>query len=72
MNFPRASGILLHPTSFPGSYGIGDLGRRRTSLQIFLFQRGKVLWQVLPLGTNRLRRFSLRVLFGFCGQHVSR
>ena len=28
MNFPRASGILLHPTSLPGRFGIGDLGLR--------------------------------------------
>ena len=26
MKFERASGILLHPTSLPGPYGIGDLG----------------------------------------------
>jgi hypothetical protein len=26
MKFPRRSGILLHPTSFPGRFGIGDLG----------------------------------------------
>ncbi len=25
-NFPRASGILLHPTSLPGDFGIGDIG----------------------------------------------
>ncbi len=26
MPFPRSSGILLHPTSFPSRFGIGDLG----------------------------------------------
>ena len=26
MLFPRSSGVLLHPTSLPGRYGIGDLG----------------------------------------------
>ncbi len=26
MRFPRRSGILLHPTSLPGRFGIGDLG----------------------------------------------
>jgi len=27
MRFPRASGVLLHPTSLPGRHGSGDLGR---------------------------------------------
>ena len=27
MGFPRASGVLVHPTSFPGRYGIGDLSK---------------------------------------------
>ncbi|MEO6862532.1 MAG: 4-alpha-glucanotransferase, partial [Microcoleus sp.] len=26
MLFPRASGILLHPTSFPSRFGVGDMG----------------------------------------------
>jgi len=32
MKFPTASGVLLHPTSLPGRFGIGDLGRRRMRL----------------------------------------
>ena len=32
MDFPRASGILLHPTSLPGKYGIGDLGTELAGL----------------------------------------
>ncbi len=50
MSFPRASGILLHPTSLPGHYGIGDLGRAAYDFVDFLEETGQSLWQVLPLG----------------------
>ncbi|MDX2100140.1 MAG: 4-alpha-glucanotransferase [Leptolyngbyaceae cyanobacterium bins.59] len=50
MNFPRSSGILLHPTSFPGPYGIGDLGRSAYEFVEFLQRSGQTLWQILPLG----------------------
>src|SRR5215217_7919177 len=46
----RLSGILLHPTSFPGSHGIGDLGPEAYSFVDFLVSAGQSLWQVLPLG----------------------
>ncbi len=47
---PRAAGILLHPTSLPGRYGIGELGSETTAFLDFLAQTGQALWQVLPLG----------------------
>jgi 4-alpha-glucanotransferase len=50
MSFPRASGILLHPTSLPGRYGIGDLGQAAYNFVDFLYETGQSLWQVLPLG----------------------
>jgi 4-alpha-glucanotransferase len=50
MNFPRASGILLHPTSLPGPYGVGDLGPEAYKFVDFLVSAGQSLWQVLPLG----------------------
>ena len=50
MNFPRASGILLHPTSLPGPYGVGDLGPEAYKFVDFLVDAGQSLWQVLPLG----------------------
>ena len=46
----RASGILLHPTSLPGRFGIGDLGREAFRWVDFLAAAGQKLWQVLPLG----------------------
>ncbi|MBC7910035.1 MAG: 4-alpha-glucanotransferase, partial [Pyrinomonadaceae bacterium] len=50
MKFPRASGILLHPTSLPGEFGIGDLGEQSARFVDFLAASGQALWQVLPLG----------------------
>ena len=50
MNFPRSSGILLHPTSLPGRFGIGDLGPQAYAFADFLVACGQSLWQVLPLG----------------------
>jgi 4-alpha-glucanotransferase len=47
---PRASGLLLHPTSLPGRYGIGELGPEARSFADFLHATGQSLWQVLPLG----------------------
>ena len=50
MTFERASGILLHPTSFPSKFGIGDLGDEAYQFIDFLVQSKQTLWQVLPLG----------------------
>lgn len=50
MPFQRASGILLHPTSLPGNYGMGDIGPAAYEFVDFLADTGQQLWQVLPLG----------------------
>ena len=50
MQFPRSSGILLHPTSLASPYGIGDLGAEARRFVDFLADAGQTLWQVLPLG----------------------
>src|SRR5690349_12813855 len=50
MERERASGILLHPTSLPGRYGIGELGDEARAFLHFLGAAGQRLWQVLPLG----------------------
>lgn len=49
MRFPRSSGILLHPTSLPGPYGIGELGAEARRFADFLHAAGQRIWQVLPL-----------------------
>jgi 4-alpha-glucanotransferase len=46
----RSSGIVLHPTSFPGPFGIGDLGAEARRFVDYLADAGQTLWQVLPLG----------------------
>ena len=46
----RQSGILLHPTSLPGPYGIGELGREALRFVDFLAKTRQSIWQVLPLG----------------------
>ncbi len=50
MNFNRAGGILLHPTSLPGPYGIGDLGPQLYRFVDWLASTDCKLWQILPLG----------------------
>jgi 4-alpha-glucanotransferase len=50
MPFERNAGILLHPTSLPGKFGIGDLGSEAFNFINFLEHSGQKLWQVLPLG----------------------
>jgi len=50
VSFPRTSGILLHPTSLPGRFGIGDLGPEAYAFVDFLAGAGQRYWQVLPLG----------------------
>lgn len=46
----RASGILLHPTSFPGPHGIGDLGDSAYHFVDWIFNAHQRYWQVMPLG----------------------
>jgi 4-alpha-glucanotransferase len=50
MPFDRRSGLLLHPTSLPGKYGIGTLGQEAYNWINFLESAGQRLWQVMPLG----------------------
>jgi 4-alpha-glucanotransferase len=50
MTYSRKSGILLHPTSFPGADGIGALGAEAFAFVDFLAETGQSVWQILPLG----------------------
>jgi len=49
MNWPRSSGILLHPTSLPGRLGVGDLGAVARRFIDRLAEASQTWWQVLPL-----------------------
>ena len=50
MTFPRAAGVLLHPTSLPGAMGIGDLGPDAHTFLDFMAASGLKIWQMLPVG----------------------
>lgn len=50
MRFERSSGILLHPTSLPGRFGIGDLGENAYKFVDMLVECRQKLWQMFPLG----------------------
>ncbi|MBO6577089.1 MAG: 4-alpha-glucanotransferase [Rhodothermales bacterium] len=49
MTDTRQSGLLLHITSLPGPYGIGDLGAEAYRFADFLAEAGQTIWQVLPV-----------------------
>jgi 4-alpha-glucanotransferase len=46
----RSCGVLLHPTSLPGAFGIGGLGAEARAFVEFLAAGRQSFWQVLPLG----------------------
>jgi 4-alpha-glucanotransferase len=45
----RTSGVLLHPTSLPGRFGIGDFGDELLAFLDWVQSAGLRIWQVLPL-----------------------
>ncbi|HMT06545.1 MAG TPA: 4-alpha-glucanotransferase [Pyrinomonadaceae bacterium] len=49
MRFPRGSGILLHPTSLAGKFGVGDLGPSAFEFVDQLHAAAQKYWQILPL-----------------------
>jgi len=50
VRFERSSGVLLHPTSLPGPFGIGDFGKEARRFVDFLAAAGQAFWQIMPLG----------------------
>jgi len=50
----RGSGILLHITSLPSAYGIGDLGPEARRWADFLAETKQSIWQILPLNPTDL------------------
>ena len=48
----RASGILMHISSLPGEYGIGDFGKEAYNFVDFLEKSNQKNWQILPLGVT--------------------
>ncbi len=64
----RRSGILLHPTSFPSPYGIGDIGQSAYDFIDFLEASGQELWQVLPIGPTGYGDSPYQSFSSFAGQ----
>ena len=64
----RYTGILLHPTSFPGPYGIGELGKGAYDFIDFLERSGLNTWQVLPLGHTGFGDSPYQPFSAFAGQ----
>jgi 4-alpha-glucanotransferase len=67
MKFPRAAGVLLHPTSLPGAHGIGDLGAQALSFAGYLHAAGIKIWQVLPLNPTGYGDSPYQSLSAFAG-----
>jgi 4-alpha-glucanotransferase len=65
--FPRSSGVLLHPTSLPGRYGIGDLGEYAYRFADWLHAAGQTAWQILPLGPTSYGDSPYQTLSAFAG-----
>ncbi len=64
----RRAGLLLHPTSLPSKYGIGDLGREAYKFIDYLADCGQHLWQVLPLGPTGYGDSPYQGFSAFAGQ----
>src|SRR5690348_15779208 len=63
----RASGLLLHVTSLPSPYGIGDLGSAAFSWVDRLHYAGQRWWQSLPLGPTGYGNSPYQAMSSFAG-----
>jgi 4-alpha-glucanotransferase len=63
----RRSGILLHPTSLPGRFGIGSLGLQARKFVDWLSASGQKVWQILPLGPSDLSHSPYQCYSAFAG-----
>jgi len=67
MQFERSAGILLHPTSLPSKFGIGDFGKDAYRFIDFLAETKQKLWQILPLGPTSFGDSPYQCLSAFAG-----
>ena len=63
----RASGVLLHVTSLPSPYGIGDVGPAAVAWVNRLHDAGQRWWQALPLGPTGYGDSPYQSLSSFAG-----
>ena len=66
----RASGVLLHITSLPSAYGIGDLGPGAFGWVDRLHESGQRWWQALPLGPTGYADSPYQCLSSFAGNEL--
>src|SRR5262252_6785965 len=66
----RASGVLLHVTSLPSAYGIGDLGPTSFAWVDRLHEAGQGWWQALPLGPTGYGDSPYQCLSSFGGNEL--
>jgi len=69
MENKRKSGILLHPTSLPSPYGIGDMGKSAYNFIDFLHRSGQSLWQILPMGPTGFKDSPYQSYSAFAGNY---
>ena len=67
MKSERKSGLLLHPSSLPGDYGIGTLGSQAYRFIDFLHNSKQGIWQILPLGPTGYGYSPYQCLSAFAG-----
>src|ERR1700730_8081625 len=63
----RSAGILLHPSSLPGPYGIGDLGPAAYAWIDALVHARQKWWQILPLGPTGFGNSPYQCVSAFAG-----
>lgn len=69
MKFKRSCGTLVHPTSFPTPYGMGDLGPSAYKFIDFLEQSSQSIWQILPLSPTGYGNSPYASYSAFAGNH---
>ena len=67
MNIKRSSGLLLHPSSLPGPYGIGDFGFEARRWIDFIADAGFSWWQILPIGPTGFGHSPYQSFSSFAG-----
>lgn len=67
MRFKRRAGVLLHPSSLPGTGGVGDLGPQALRFVNWLEEAGAKIWQMLPLGPTGFGNSPYQCFSAFAG-----
>lgn len=67
MNWGRTGGVLLHISSLPGKYGIGELGSGAFRFADWLAEAGQHVWQILPIGPTGYGQSPYQLFSAFAG-----